>query len=473
LASETDSRTASEPRAVVHQVPSSPVGEGPSSLIDLTAEPERLGRAFWAVTGATGVTGIGDGMALVALPLLAAVVAGSPGAVAGVVVAQRLPWLLLALPAGVVADRADRLSVMARMDLVRGAIVGALAAVVALGHPGIAVIYGAALAVGCADTFSQAASRAVIPEVARGSGLIRANSWFTVAETGSEQFIGPALGGAAFAAGASVPLIGDALSFLGSASLVRVARAARGPAPGKGLSLESPDTPVSCPSSARAGLRASYGEARMALAWFWSQPLLRVLALTIGMLAFFQAASMATLVLFGLRVLHLSKPGYGLLLSVSAVGNVAGALVAPRFKGSLSGTPVLCIAGVVAAGAYATLASTSSAFVAAVALTVEAVAVACGNVATQTLRQTLIPNHLLGRVGTVFQLLIRGGLLGGAVAGGALAAIGGLRAPLVVSAVGQAVAVAAVSLPLLHRGRQRGGVPRVVVTPTPEPSLAS
>ncbi|HET6794616.1 MAG TPA: MFS transporter, partial [Acidimicrobiales bacterium] len=66
-----------------------------------------LGRPFWAVWTAATVSGIGDGLLLVALPLLAAAVTRDPRAVAGVAAAQRLPWLL-GVVGGAIADRTDR-----------------------------------------------------------------------------------------------------------------------------------------------------------------------------------------------------------------------------------------------------------------------------------------------------------------------------------------------------------------------------
>src|SRR2546430_17160474 len=67
-----------------------------------------LGDRFWKLWGASTVSGLGDGLVLVAFPLLVTSLTRSPQWVAGIMVAQRPPWLLLSLHAGAVADLIDR-----------------------------------------------------------------------------------------------------------------------------------------------------------------------------------------------------------------------------------------------------------------------------------------------------------------------------------------------------------------------------
>ncbi|MEU6239524.1 MFS transporter, partial [Kitasatospora sp. NPDC047058] len=72
------------------------------------------------------VTGLGDGMRFVALPLLAARISGDPRDVALVTTAEQLPWLLLSLPAGALADRVDRRRLLIAMDASRAVLVALL-----------------------------------------------------------------------------------------------------------------------------------------------------------------------------------------------------------------------------------------------------------------------------------------------------------------------------------------------------------
>ena len=90
-----------------------------------TAEPQSgrgLGSSFHKLFGATVVSNLGDGMATVAYPWLASAITRNPLLVASVMVAQRLPWLVFSLPAGVITDRVDRRKAMLSMDVIRGLI---------------------------------------------------------------------------------------------------------------------------------------------------------------------------------------------------------------------------------------------------------------------------------------------------------------------------------------------------------------
>src|SRR3954451_23717446 len=90
----------------------------------------RLGKSFTRLITASALSNLADGVFQVALPLLAVTLTRSPGLIAGVVLAQRLPWLIMALPAGALADRLDRRRTMIRVDLLRVVVMGALAVAV-------------------------------------------------------------------------------------------------------------------------------------------------------------------------------------------------------------------------------------------------------------------------------------------------------------------------------------------------------
>ena len=73
---------------------------------------DRLGRNYRRLFGAATISNLGDGVALVAYPWLASAITRNPLLIAIIVVVQRLPWLLFALPAGVLTDRHDRRRLM-------------------------------------------------------------------------------------------------------------------------------------------------------------------------------------------------------------------------------------------------------------------------------------------------------------------------------------------------------------------------
>ena len=67
-----------------------------------------LGRNFTKLWWSQGLSNLGDGLVLAAVPLLAVTITRDPLLVAGLTVAQFLPWLVFTLPAGALADRIDR-----------------------------------------------------------------------------------------------------------------------------------------------------------------------------------------------------------------------------------------------------------------------------------------------------------------------------------------------------------------------------
>jgi MFS family permease len=93
----------------------------------------RLGAGFAKLWLAQGVSNLGDGVYLTALPLLAATLTRDPFAVSAVMFAEWLPWLLFGLVAGALLDRWDRRRVMWTVDAARLVAVGGLAAAVLVG----------------------------------------------------------------------------------------------------------------------------------------------------------------------------------------------------------------------------------------------------------------------------------------------------------------------------------------------------
>lgn len=107
---------------------------------------------------ASAVSNIGDGMEGAAGPLLAASLTGDAVPIAGVGVAQTLPWLVLSLPLGVVVDRTNRRTLMVAANWVRCALFAAIAVLTATGSISIAFLIGIIAAVGvCEVVFDMSA----------------------------------------------------------------------------------------------------------------------------------------------------------------------------------------------------------------------------------------------------------------------------------------------------------------------------
>src|SRR5688572_16372977 len=104
-----------------------------------------MGARYWKLWSASAVANLADGVFQVALALLAVRLTRSPLLISGVALAARLPWLVLALPAGAWADRWDRRRTMIRMNVVRVALLAGLAAASAADVATIGIVYAVAL----------------------------------------------------------------------------------------------------------------------------------------------------------------------------------------------------------------------------------------------------------------------------------------------------------------------------------------
>jgi MFS family permease len=131
-------------------------------------------------------------------------------------------------------------------------------------------------------------------------------------------------------------------------------------------------------------------------------------------------------------VLHTGTRGYGLLLAATAVGSVVGGLMSPLVTGRLGILASLIVAGAADAAVFAGLGLAPDPAVAALMLAGQGVAVTMWNVVTVSLRQRVVPAHLLGRVNSVYRMLGWGLMPMGALAGGFVAHAAGLRAPYIV-----------------------------------------
>ena len=372
-----------------------------------------LPRRYWHLWQATAASSVGDGLTLVALPLLATSFTTQPGLVAGVLVMRWLPWLLLALPAGVVADRMPRRTILGLVEAARMVTLAILALGLAAGGLSLAALYGIAFVLGALETLFSAASVAALPSIVAIDDLDRANGYMFAAQSAGLTVVGPALGGVLFAVAAALPFALDAVSFAASAGLLLLA-----------VPL------VRAPNCAGRSVTADLTEG---VRWFVGSPVLRSLTIFTAGLALCQSMVLGVLVLFGLQVLHLSRSGYGLFLATLALGQILGGVYAARIKQRLGAGRALVACALVAALGYLTAAVTATVLGAGIGLAAEAVAVAVGNVVGLSLRQAIVPGDMLGRVGNAARMCIYGAVPVGGLVGGLVAGTAGLRAPLFVA----------------------------------------
>jgi MFS family permease len=402
---------------------------------------DRPKQAFRSLLGASVISSFGDGLVSVAFPLLAVVLTRSPLLVSGLLVAGRLPWLIVALPAGVAVDRLDRRRLVAAVEVARAVIVGVVALGAATHHLVIAELYVASFLVGAGETVVSSATSGLLPSIVEPEGLDRANGFLGAATTGGENFTGPAAGGVVYGLARFVPFLADAVSYVVSAALLRSA-------------IPASPTVRTESGAPRTRWRSDIGAG---LAYLRDSRSLRSLTAALASFAFCQAMVVSVLVLYATRDLHLSSTGYGILLAVAAVGDVAGSLLASRIVRRVGPYVTLVAAGVLAAGAYLLLGSMTALVVAGTALVIEAAASSVGIVTTRSLRQTLIPRERFGLVNNAIRSCVTGAIPLGALLGGLLGVVIGLRGGFAVAGGLQLVAICALVLPL--RSIRSSGAP--------------
>lgn len=424
-----------------------------SSTLSQTRTVRRgLGRSYWRLWWAALISGAGDGVRMGALPLIAAAISRQPGAVASVWFAGGLPFILVGPFTGVLTDRwRDRRRVMRTCDVAAAVIVGAFACLVALGSADIVLLVGLNFLLGSIQTLRDNASLAAVPELVPDEGLDRANGRLQSAQMLTIDVLGPPAGALLVALPAGFPFFLDSGSFAVAAVLVSGiaasafartagrAAAASGPAAmelaAAGPAAVGPDAaePAAAePPGPRAGI---LGEMKDGLAWLWRHRLLRRLCVLVGLSGMAVMVVLSIAVLYALEILHVGRGMYAVLLGVVATGGVAGALLAPIACERFGRPATLRLAFALGPPAFLAAALTSAPLVAALAMTGVGAAVGASNVVAVTLRQSLVPVELRGRVNASYRLVAVGLTPVGAVLGGLLSQLWGLRAPFFAGAV--------------------------------------
>ena len=280
-----------------------------------------MGKPFRWLIGSSWLTNLGDGIEVAAGPLLIASLTQDPALVALAALLQRLPWLLFGLYAGVLADRTDRRGMVVVANLLRAAVLVALAATLIADQQSIGIVLVAMLLLGTGEVFADTASGTLLPMVVAREDLGIGNARLMAGVVTQNQLIGPAVGAGLFAAGIALPFVTQAL--LVALGVVLVLRM-RVPA------MELPAREPHVVRDIREGLR-----------WTWNHPPVRTLTLAIVTFNVTWGAAWSVLVLYATERLGLGAVGFGLLTSVVAAGGLVG--TAPTTGSSVTpASPASC-----------------------------------------------------------------------------------------------------------------------------------
>lgn len=393
--------------------------------------PPRLGRPFRWLLASSWTTNLGDGIALAAGPLLVASQTRSPVLVSLAVLLQRLPWLLLGLHAGAIADRVDRKRLIIVADLLRVLVLVVLCATIVTGAVDIAVVLVAMFLIGVAEVFVDTTSATLLPMVVDRRDLGIANARLQTGFIALNQLAGAPIGAALFAVGLAVPFGAQVGCVLLGVLLVR--RVALPPGPVR------PKVDTHVRQDIVEGVR-----------WLVGHPPVRTLALVILTFNVTWAAAWSVLVLYSLDVLGMGPVGYGLLSTAAAVGGLLSTSCFGWLERHVPLAALMRACLLLEVVMHLALAVTTEPWVAMLILFGFGAYAFVWGALSQAVRQRAVPTEFQGRVGSVYSVGVFGGIVAGTALGGVIADVWGITAPFWFAFVGSGITLLLVWRQLAH-----------------------
>jgi len=381
-------------------------------------------RGFVKLWAANGVSQLGTQVSLLALPLAALyTLKASTLGVALLRSFAVLPFLLFALPAGVWVDRLRKRQLMIIADFGRAAAMASIPIAFWLGHLTLLQLYIVAAVHGILSVFFDVSYLSFLPALIGREHIGEGNAKL-LGTASVAQLAGPTLaGGLVAAAGAPVAVLADAVSFALSGGLVAAIKRSE---------------PRPEPTQTRVRTELMEG-----LRYVFSQPYLRTLTIWFSIANLFNSALFALMIIYFVRDLHLGAATIGWLLAVVNVGFIAAAFVNARLVRRFGIGRMIAYPAFVAPLMLVTIPAAPHAN----PLPLLAIGGAAGtfigffeNVNQLTLRQSITPQRLLGRMNAVARFMYWGTIPIGSALGGVIAESVGLRATLFGAAAGGVLA---------------------------------
>ncbi|SMF48334.1 putative MFS family arabinose efflux permease [Cellulosimicrobium cellulans J34] len=389
-----------------------------------------MGSGFRWLLASSWTSNVGDGIALAAGPLLVASQTDSAFLVALAALLQRLPWLLLGLWAGAIADRVDRRAVVMVANALRALVVVALCVLLGTGHVSIGAVLAVMFLYGVAEVFADSASQTLLPMLVEPRDLGTGNARLQAGFLAANQLLGPPVGAFLFALGAIWPFVVQVVCV--ALAVVLVARIASQPPPAREV---------------RTHVRQDIAEG---LRWIAANAPVRTLALVILVFNVTWAAPWGVLVKYALDHLDMGEVGFGLLTTASAVGGIVGVASFGWLERRARLSTIMRVCLSLEVLMHLVLALTTTGWVALVVMVVFGAYAFVWGTVSNTIRQRAVPGEFQGRVGSVYGVCVFGGLVVGQALGGVLAQAWGITAPFWFAFVGAGVTLALVWRQLEH-----------------------
>ncbi|MCX6442733.1 MAG: MFS transporter [Actinobacteria bacterium] len=379
-----------------------------------------MGPAFNRMWASSIISNLSDGILIAAAPLLAISLTDSTVLISAIGAMVMLPWLLFAIPIGVLVDRVDRRFILAGANATRSAVVGLLALLIATDNVSIYWLLVASFVIGVCEVAADTTAQSLIPQILEENNYEKGNSRLEISETVIQGFVGAPLSGFIYAIAISLPFFINSLGLAVAALLA--------------LSIPIKYLQDVRNEDIEKEKKKFVADMKFGISYLYKEKVLRRLVVTTAAIGVCYSMGMATEVLFIIKELELPKQLFGVILTIQGLGAIAGAFVAPRLSKKFGRSRVMTF-GITSSSVVLLLQGFSPNIYIFIALaTFGGFAVSQWNILLMATYQTVIPNELYGRIHGTRRTLVWGMMPIGSLLGGVLAHYN-LRLPMYVGGV--------------------------------------
>ena len=374
-----------------------------------------LGATFDRLWAASLSSNVADGLISTAAPLLAITLTRDPFIIALYSAVPSLPWLLFAVPIGGLADRVDRGIALAVANATRFILVLIGATAVLFGWMTLPLLFVITFLAGICEVFVDTTTQAVLPMILEQDQFERGNARMSIAESMVQTFVGAPLGGFLFAAAMSLPFFLGVGGYLAAAGIIM-------------LMITRGQHRLRANRSAER--QHFVADLKEGIRFLWEHRMLRAIVLfTTTVYIFFNVAH-ATMALFVIDEIGVPEAWFGAVLTAGGIGYIGGSAVAPRISQRFGRGPAMAWTMVGSLVFLIGEGFSPNVWVLMLMMSSGSFLIAIWNILLMSSYQVMIPTDMFGRVHGARRTLVWG--LGpiGAVIGGWVASVGGLRMPI-------------------------------------------
>jgi MFS family permease len=380
-------------------------------------------RNFLLLMVGQGISSVGSQVSQLAFSLLALALTHSPAQAGFITAARGLPYALLSLPAGALADRWNRKRVMILCDTGRAIALASIPIAFALGNLSVIQLYVVSLIEGTLFVFFSMAEVSALPHVVSKEQIATAAGQGELLNSGS-LMVGPSIGGFLYSLSTMLPFLGDAISYAASVISLFFIRAQ--------FQQERTTKP-----------QHLWIEVKEGLIWLWHDSLIRFLAILTGGLIT-PCVGYGLILIIRAQEQHASTTAIGFIFAAGGVGSCLGAALASPLQKRFGFARVVVWSTWIWALTWLFFAIAPDPLLLGILNGLSFAIVPIYMVAQYSYRLVTVPDHLQGRVNSVFRLVSIGSApVGLALTGWLLQIIGPIPTVLVLFIPQLVLAIAA------------------------------